>query len=57
VKKDRIVCGLDVGTTKICMMIARVHRNGGLELLSTGYADSGGMKKEWSLTLKQRQLP
>lgn len=44
-KKDRIVCGLDVGTTKICMMIARTHRDGGLELISTGYADSAGLHK------------
>ncbi len=27
------------------MMIARAHRDGGLELLSTGYADSSGLKK------------
>jgi len=45
VKKDRIICGLDVGTTKICLMIARAHRDGSLELLSTGYADSSGLKK------------
>jgi len=45
VKKDRILCGLDVGTTKICMMIARAHRDGSLELVSTGYANSCGLKK------------
>jgi len=45
VKKDRIICGLDVGTTKICMMIARAHRDGTLEVLSTGYANSSGLKK------------
>ena len=44
-KKDRIICGLDVGTTKICMMIARAHRDGTLEVLSTGYANSSGLKK------------
>lgn len=44
-KKDRIICGLDVGTTKICMMIARAHRDGNLEVLSTGYANSSGLKK------------
>jgi len=45
VKKDRIICGLDVGTSKICMMIARAHRDGGLELISTGYSNSSGLKK------------
>jgi cell division protein FtsA len=45
VKKDRIICGLDVGTSKICMMIARAHRDGSLELVSTGYSHSSGLKK------------
>lgn len=44
-KKDRIICGLDVGTTKICMMIVRVLSDGALEVLSTGYANSSGLKK------------
>lgn len=52
-KKDRIVCGLDVGTTKICMMVARAHRDGGLELLSTGYADSNGLSKGVVVDLNQ----
>jgi len=45
VKKNRIVCGLDVGTSKICMMIAEVLRDGSLGLVSTGYANSNGLKK------------
>jgi cell division protein FtsA len=44
-KKNRIICGLDVGTTKICMMIARALPDGALEVLSTGYANSSGLKK------------
>jgi len=44
-KKDRIICGLDIGTTKICMMIARAHAANDLEVLSTGYAHSAGLKK------------
>lgn len=36
---------MDVGTTKICMMIARARSDGGIEVLSTGYANSGGLKK------------
>ena len=44
-KKDQIVCGLDIGTTKICMMIARVRPDNSLEVLSTGYANSVGLKK------------
>jgi cell division protein FtsA len=44
-KKNRIVCGLDVGTTKICMMITRTHPDGILEIISSGYANSNGLKK------------
>ncbi len=44
-KKDRIVCALDVGTSKICMIIARVQRDGNLQVLSSGYANSSGLKK------------
>lgn len=52
-KKDRIICGLDVGTTKICMMIARAHRGGGLEIISTGYANSSGLKKGIVVNLEE----
>jgi cell division protein FtsA len=45
VKKNRIICGLDVGTTKICMVIAQAHPDGSLELISTGYSNSSGLKK------------
>ena len=44
-KKNRIVCGLDVGTSKICMMIAHAHPDGSLELISTGYSNSSGLRK------------
>lgn len=53
VKKNRIICGLDVGTTKICMMIAQVLPDGSLELVSTGYADSAGLKKGVIVDLDQ----
>ncbi len=52
-KKNRIICGLDVGTTKICMMIARAHREGDLELISTGYSNSGGLKKGLVVDLEE----
>jgi cell division protein FtsA len=45
VKSNPIICGLDVGTTKICMMVARRDRDGGLELISSGYAESAGLVK------------
>lgn len=44
-RKDRIVSAVDVGTTKICSLIARAHAGGELEIISTGYANSAGLKK------------
>jgi cell division protein FtsA len=53
-KKSSIVCGLDVGTTKVCMMIARAHAdNSSLELIGTGYADSSGLVKGIVVDLEQ----
>jgi len=44
-KKEEIICGLDIGTSKICMMIARSRAGGNLEVLSSGYSESAGLKK------------
>ena len=44
-KKDRIISSVDVGTTKICVLIARSHADGRVEIISTGYANSAGLKK------------
>ncbi|MEJ2111466.1 MAG: cell division protein FtsA, partial [Acidobacteriota bacterium] len=52
-KKSSIVCGLDVGTTKVCMMIARTHAGNSLELIGTGYANSSGLKKGVVVDLEQ----
>jgi cell division protein FtsA len=44
-KKERLICGLDIGTSKICMLIARSLPDGRMEVVNTGYATSEGMRK------------
>lgn len=44
-RKERIVCGLDVGTSKTCMIMARANRNGKLEMVASGYSKSCGLSK------------
>ncbi len=44
-KKERMVCGLDIGTDKVCCLIARVLRDDGVEFIGSGYAKSAGLKK------------
>jgi cell division protein FtsA len=44
-KKEKTVCGLDVGTSKICCVIARVRDGNRIEVMGAGYAPSGGLKK------------
>jgi cell division protein FtsA len=52
-KKERIVCGLDIGTTKICMLIARARSDDTLEIISSGYADSFGLRKGLVVDLEE----
>jgi cell division protein FtsA len=52
-KKERIVCGLDVGTEKICCLIGRVQADGCLEVAGSGYAQSAGLKKGVVVNLEE----
>ena len=52
-RKEDIVCGLDVGCTKICMLISRVREDGRLELMGTGYAESAGLKRGMVVDLEE----
>src|ERR1043165_215714 len=42
---DRIVVGIDVGTTKVCALIAEVSEDDHLEVIGTGIVPSRGIKK------------
>jgi cell division protein FtsA len=44
-KKEKIVCGLDIGTEKVCCLIARAASDLKIEVIGSGYAQSAGMKK------------
>ncbi|NWG13098.1 MAG: cell division protein FtsA [Acidobacteria bacterium] len=52
-KKDRIVCGLDPGSTKICLIVARLRDSGSLEILGVGHAESAGFKRGVVVDLEQ----
>ena len=42
-EKDKIVVGLDIGTTKICAIVGRKNEYGKLEVLGMGKAVSDGV--------------
>src|ERR671935_634240 len=42
---DRIVVGVDVGTTKVCALIAEVSRDDHLEIIGVGIVPSRGLRK------------
>jgi len=44
-KRERIICALDAGTCKTCLIIARLRPEGGLEVLASGFAGSCGLAK------------
>jgi len=51
--KERIVCGLDVGSAKICAVVARMHADGKLEVIGSGYSGSRGLTKGVIVDLEQ----
>lgn len=42
---NRIVTGLDIGTTKICAIVGRMNEHGKIEVLGVGKADSYGVMR------------
>ncbi|MBE7178747.1 MAG: cell division protein FtsA [Mucilaginibacter polytrichastri] len=44
-KNQPIVVGLDIGTTKICVIVGRRSRNGKVEILGLGKAESAGVTR------------
>jgi cell division protein FtsA len=50
-KKDNIVVGLDVGTTKICAIVGEVT-DGGIDIIGIGSAPSTGIKKGSVVNIK-----
>src|ERR1700744_4252902 len=44
-KSSPIVVGLDIGTTKICVIVGRRSKNGKIEMLGIGKAESAGVTR------------
>lgn len=44
-KRQRIICGLDIGTTKICAILGQIDDEGQLTILGVGSNPSHGLKK------------
>ena len=43
--EERIVCGLDIGTTKIACLVGRKNEHGKIEILGLGQCDSVGVSR------------
>src|SRR6202158_461704 len=43
--EQTVLVSIDVGTTKVCVLIAEVSRNGGLDVIGFGQAPSDGLRK------------
>lgn len=44
-KKDRYIVGLDIGTTKVCVLVAEIRDDGALDIIGMGTSDSKGLRK------------
>ncbi len=43
--KERVIVGVDVGTTKICALIGEVDQDNRLNIVGVGVAPSQGLRK------------
>ncbi|HKE61607.1 MAG TPA: cell division FtsA domain-containing protein, partial [Nitrospira sp.] len=44
-KRDQILVGLDIGTTKICAIVSEVTEEGALSIIGVGSSPSRGLRK------------
>src|SRR3712207_7306648 len=44
-KRDQIIVGLDIGTTKICAIVAEVTEEGAAHVIGVGFSPSRGLRK------------
>ncbi len=44
-KNERYIVGLDIGTTKICCVVAEIKENGSVDVVGLGAAPSRGLRK------------
>lgn len=44
-KKDRYIVGLDIGTTKVCILVAEIRDDGAIDIIGMGSCDSKGLRK------------
>lgn len=44
-KAENIVVGLDIGTTKICVVVGQKNKNGSVDIIGVGTAPSTGLRK------------
>ncbi|TFG89864.1 MAG: cell division protein FtsA, partial [Candidatus Atribacteria bacterium] len=51
--EDRIIVGIDIGTTKICTLVARVEDDGTFRIMGVGIEPSRGMKRGVMVNLEE----
>ena len=44
-RSENIICGLDVGTTKICAIIGEINADGVVDIIGVGTSPSRGLRR------------
>ncbi|MCB1042240.1 MAG: cell division protein FtsA [Acidobacteria bacterium] len=52
-KQDKYIVGVDVGTSKICVVVGEQKPDGGLDVIGIGMSDSFGLKKGVVVSLEK----
>ena len=51
--KRELLVGLDIGTTKVCVLVARVKKEGGFEVIGIGRVPSQGLSKGMVINIER----
>ena len=43
--EQSVLVGIDIGTTKVCVLIGELNRNAGVDVIGIGQAPSDGLRK------------
>ena len=52
-KKNCIVTAIDVGTTKVCTVMANIDNSGNMRIIGVGNTPSSGMQKGMVVNIKE----
>jgi len=51
--QERVIVGIDVGTTKVCVLVGELDRDGKLNIVGVGTCPSQGLRRGVAVNIKE----